>query len=651
MAEGMISFGTHRWNLRAAAGAACLLAAGCATTAHSPPSAAPAGTPAPGAEEATALKQTGTLLTMVEQVGWRQVQELLPLLDTQPGANFPGVTALAGDLRALASAAPTNRGVPPIEIGSVVDHNAHFWSAYYEIAPGDPLMVMLHVGLLLAAGEVVRADRVATLAINFGRMELEYRKELVGLDAHAQIVIRVSRGGAEELERLHRAKEFAKLADQARAELAVWPRNPVAWAQLAAAQQALGRQAAGGGDAAADQSLAELHRIDPLFASDGPGAGAEPALKETRRCWALIDDDKATGDDEVLEQFARGAQAAGLDELALVAHSLVAGWHEGSTPLEENFVQASLQRLVAPEVAAAICRQAFGPDHEWLGLSRDGDLPPSNLEGVSVHPQLEQRLLVQIAATSYWIESGLAQGADLAEDYSERGEAWAQLLQTDDAVADLRRSLQLKPANEPVRYDLAVVLSDAGDFKEAEAVFAEAQKRAPGNALEQQEWGNHLFKRGRFAEAEAAYARAARLDPTFAYARIMQHLARLRQGKPGGARLEPGMQKRDPWGASLVAFLAGRIDEKALFSRLEPQGGLRYSEEECELYFVLAQLALGRGDVAEARRDLHSCLGTGITSFVEYAMAWHELRRLNAANPPPPDERPEQGDMVDKQPA
>jgi lipoprotein NlpI len=646
----MISPGTHRWDLRAAV---CLLCAGC-TTVRPPASPAPAP-PSALAAEATTLKQTGTLLAMVEQVGWKQVQDLLPLLDTQSDASFPGVTAFAHDLRAIAASAPNSHEVPPIEVGRLVDHNPDFWSAYYEIAPGDPLMVMLHVSLLLAAGEVVRADRVATLAINFGRMELEYRKELVRLDAHAQLVVHVSHGNAEELGRLRRTKAFAALAEKARAALAVWPRNPEAWADLVVAGQALAGRAAGAdGVPPVDGSLAELHQVDPLFTVDSPGAGPEPAaLGETRRLWTLIDDDKATGDDQVLERIARSAQAAGLDELALVAHSLVTGWHEGSMPLEENFVQTSLQRLVAPEVAAGICRRAFGEDHEWLGLSRDGDLPPSNLEGVSVHPQLEQRLLVQIAATSYWIESGLAQGADLAEDYCERGEAWAQLLQKDEAVADLRRSLELEPANDAVRYSLAVVLSDAGRFKEADAMFAEAQKRTPGHALELQAWGNHFFKLGRFAEAEAAYGRAAALDPTFAYARIMRHLARLRQGKPGGARLEAGIGEKDPWGASLLGFLAGRIDEKSLFSRLEPQGGLRYSEQECELYFVLAQLALGRGDVAEARRNLHNCLGTGITSFVEYAMAWHELRRLDAANPPPPEQNkePERDGTTDEQPA
>jgi lipoprotein NlpI len=582
-------------------------------------------------------------------VGWKEVQDLLPGLEEQPDAEFPGVAALADQLRVIAATTEANRGTPPLDIGQLLDHNPNFWRAYYEIAPGDPLTAMLHVGLLLAAGDVVRADRVATLAINFGRMDLEYRKELVRLDAHAQIVLQASRGNAAELERLRRMRAYAMVADRAQAALAVWPKDPQAWADLAMAQEAPAGKA---GNPSVRRSLAELRRVDPLFEVPAAAGGPEPAaLTETRRLWTLINDDKAIGDDQVLERFSESAQAAGLAELALVAHSLLTGWHAGSRPLDENFIHANLQLLVAPDAAASICSQAFAEEHEWLGLGAETDGPPSNLEGVSVHPQLEQRLLVEIAATSYWIESGLTQGTDLADNYGERGEAWAQLLKKDEAVADLRHSLQLEPGNNTVRYSLAVALSDGGDFKTADAVFAEAQRRAPANAFEVQAWGNDLFKQGRFAEAEAAYARAAKLDPGFAYARIMRHLARLREGKPGGARLDSKIEKEDPWGASLLGFLAGRIDEKTLFSRLEPQGGLRYSEEECELYFVLAQLALGRGDVAGARRNLHSCLSTGITSFVEYAMAWHELRRLNAANPPPPEKKSAPGGMTDEEPA
>jgi lipoprotein NlpI len=102
------------------------------------------------------------------------------------------------------------------------------------------------------------------------------------------------------------------------------------------------------------------------------------------------------------------------------------------------------------------------------------------------------------------------------------------------------------------------------------------------------------------------------------------------------------------WDASVLDFLAGSTDRKGLFSRLETQGGLRYSEQECELYFVLAQMALSRGEIADARRDLKSCLGTGVTSVEWYAMAWHELERLNRVHPPSTATPPSGGDDNDQ---
>ena len=639
---GMKSRGhaTARW--LAAAGAAWLWSAGCATV---PPTAA---TPT-----ASPRDETATVLGMARQEGWQEVLDLLPALDEQPETDFPGVAALTRELNALATATPGGRGVPAFAVGRLIDHNPDFWRAYYEIAPGDPLMSMLHVGLLLAAGEAARADALATLAINFGRMNLDYRKELVRLDAYAQLLLQGAQPEPREGRRREIPADYAALAVQAQARLGVWPENPAALADLVRARWGLaGKPARLAPDSPAAASLAALRAMDPFFAVDPAVAGTEPpANASARHLWLLINEDKAIGDDQVLSRFSEAAQAAGDDEVALVARSLLSGRNTGLPPLDEDFVRRSLERLVGAAAGAAICTDAFTMDRDWVGFGSENDAPPASLEGVTVHPQLEQRLLVQIAETSYWIESGLLQGTDLADNYAQRGAAWAQLLQQGEAVADLRQALTLNPRDNDVRYSLAVTLSDSGDIKAADEIFAEAARRAPRDADEMQSWGNHLFKQARFAEAEAAYAQAAKLDPNFAYAQIMRRLAQIRQGKPGSVRPTSKMAKVDPWGASLLGFVGGRIDRKALFGRLEPQGGLRYSEEECELYFVLAELALARGDVVEARRNLHSCLGTGITDFVEYAMAWQELRRLDAAHPPPAEKKSQGGDLDDEEPA
>jgi lipoprotein NlpI len=652
----MSAKGRHHAVWAVLAGTAWLLAAGCTTGPAASPGAAdqPAETSEPG--------ETAATLAMVRRVGWKEVSDLLPTLAEEPDVEFPGVAALADDLRVVSANNAATRGVPAVDVGQLLDHNPHFWRAYYEIAPGDPLMAMLHVGLLLAAGDAARADAVATLALSFGRMSQDYRQELVRLDAYAQYLLQVGRGDAKEPEWPGDRADFVALAAQAQSRLEVWPQNPAALADLAIARWGLAvhsRGEAGDAGKAAHRadlhgvaaSLADLRRVDPFFVVDPRVAVAmPPTLEEARRLWQLVNEARSIGDEQVLRQFSAACAAARLDELALASHSLLAGGSTGIPPGDQKFIRRSLERLVGAKAAADICDDAFTEERDWIGFGTENDLPAPDREGASIHPQLEQRFLVQIAEASYWIESGLLKGADLADNFSERGEAWAALLQTKDAVADLRHALELGPDNNGLKYSLAVTLSDSGDFQAADGVFAEAMKRAPPSALEAQAWGNHLFKQARFAEAEAAYVRAAKLAPDFAYARIMRRLAQVRQGKAGGARATSQMKKQDPWGASLLDFVGGRIDRPTLFGRLEPKGGLRYSEEECELYFVLAEQALSRGDVAEARRNLHSCLGTGITDFVEYALAWHELRRLNAVNPPPAEKKGQSDDMADEEP-
>ena len=269
---GMTFRGRSRAIWLAAAGAAWLAGAGCATL-HQPAPAAPA----PPAESIT-LNETGTVLAMARQVGWQEVVDLLPALDEESQQDFPGVAALTREIHAVAATTQADRGMPAFDVGRLVDHNPDFWRAYYEIAPGDPLMAMLHAGLLLAAGEAARADAVATLAINFGRMNLEYRKELVRLDAYVQLLLQGSRDRAGNQEGRQNSTAFAALAAQAQARLTVWPQNPAALADLTGAQWGMAGKPRGiSADSPAGATLAALRRTDPFFAMDPRVVGPEPA--------------------------------------------------------------------------------------------------------------------------------------------------------------------------------------------------------------------------------------------------------------------------------------------------------------------------------------------------------------------------------------
>ena len=576
----MVFLTTRRGMVQILAGLAFLADAGCTALQPAKPS-------VQGAEGVS--QSPDALVTVARRVGWKEVKDLLPLLQAQPGAEFPGIAAFTADLNQVVRAEKTFHGVPPIDAARLIDRNPHFWNAYYEIAPGDPLMAMLHIGLLLSAGQAARADEVATLEIDFGRMDLAYRKELVRLDAHAQLVLQEGRGDVRGLD--------------------------------------------------------PLNQVDPQVAGPAPAA-----LQAVRHSWLEIENGKASGDDRVLSQFSIEAQMAGLDELALVSRSLLAGWSRGPVPLDEGFARTGLQRLLGAAAAGDICAHAFAEGRQWLGLNIEDDATEVAQEGEIVHPQLEQRLLVQIAEMSYWIESGMVRGRALAHDYEQRGTAWSHLRKKTEAVADFRRSLELEPKADHVRYRLAAALSDGGDFSAADLAFADAARHAAADPGETQALGDHLFKEGRLDAAEVAFSRALRRDPSLAHSRIMRRLTLLREGKSGVATAETPAGRMDPWDASLLNFLAGGIDEKGLWSRLEPQAGLRYSEQECELYFVLGELALSRGEIAEARRDFRSCLGTGVTSVAWYVMAWHELRILDRAHPLPQQHPSSVGDS-DDQPA
>ena len=52
---------------------------------------------------------------------------------------------------------------PKVDVGALVDRNPNFWRMYYEIAPGDPVLTLIHAGLLLSQGEAMRAAYILEL--------------------------------------------------------------------------------------------------------------------------------------------------------------------------------------------------------------------------------------------------------------------------------------------------------------------------------------------------------------------------------------------------------------------------------------------------------------------------------------------------------
>ena len=75
---------------------------------------------------------------------------------------------------------------------------------------------------------------------------------------------------------------------------------------------------------------------------------------------------------------------------------------------------------------------------------------------------------------------------------------------------------------------------------------------------------------------------------------------------------------------------------------------LRTTEQQCEAYFSLGEVALAAGDKGTAVREFENCVQSGIVGFIEYGLAKRDLERLR---PPPPAADPAEPKSPESAPA
>ena len=70
---------------------------------------------------------------------------------------------------------------PAVDVDSLMSRNPSFWQAYFEIAPGDPGLMVVHAGLLIGAGEISRGSYILVIAVQRPGIPAEFRKAMLGL--------------------------------------------------------------------------------------------------------------------------------------------------------------------------------------------------------------------------------------------------------------------------------------------------------------------------------------------------------------------------------------------------------------------------------------------------------------------------------------
>src|SRR5262249_18406728 len=94
------------------------------------------------------------------QASWIFTTVFIETLEEGDAKQWPGTHAWLADFREQTKGISKDIPVaqwPKLDVGALIDHNPNFWRMYFEIAPGDPTLTIIHAGLLLTQGEAKRA--------------------------------------------------------------------------------------------------------------------------------------------------------------------------------------------------------------------------------------------------------------------------------------------------------------------------------------------------------------------------------------------------------------------------------------------------------------------------------------------------------------
>jgi lipoprotein NlpI len=576
----------------------------------------------------------------VRSEGRSEVDDILGVYANLPAEQAPGVAALRRDIaEALAKLKREGRErLTSEEVDRLTVRNPNFWHAWYEFDPRDSSLLMLHASLLMEAGEVFRASMVLTVGVQALPLNIQERFFWFTQQARAHWTA---------FRRLDELREREKAwGDSRRAREAALAKIVRDWPADGFALEALLQSRAGfkpgsiSGDentpiilkasvrARVAKELEQLRRVNPV-ASARYAEDAEAAAEFGRLWTRVVDEDRAIELRELV-QFAAQARRLGLGELALLAGKAVAAQRGFLAPADIEFVRGSLP-LVLPqaEVASVVARIEEGRMPNFH-LTRQPEQPGEVLQGMDplIHPLLADHAVREYARESLWIQAADGNLAMRAQHLRLRAVESLNSGRAAAALEDLEAALKLQPKVLDWQVDRANVLAKLGRLTEAEAVFAALKRQAPGNDYLRSALAVFRFGEGRFAEAEPLFRAVKPDDANQPYETIFAYLAGLRHGVPDAAWLRQHRAAGAGWPAPIQRFLLGEIDRTALLQAARDTFDLRTTEQQCEAYFTLGEVALAAGDQEAARREFENCVQSGIVGFIEYGLAKRELERL-----------------------
>jgi tetratricopeptide (TPR) repeat protein len=322
--------------------------------------------------EADTPKTSISELAAVKKIGWDHAMIIVKALDSEDQKEFPGIRAWLKDFHKQIKGIDlkaTPKKVPAFDVDALLTHNPNFWRAYYEIAPGDPSLMILHSGLLLAGGEASRASYVIEISRHGPAIaqDKDFKAIYDYFQSASQLAGKQSNALTQEGIKLFDEGDYAGAIQKYKKALAVWPQNGWTYYELGYAIRTKLQVAAGEKpnpnvtirinekpflSPEADKALSKARQHDPLQIMSYQGADqkviqgfltlAKTIKPGMEKLHAEQDPAKI---DEILVQLADGFQEANIHELALVARQMVVTRRRHYDPSDHPFITKSLRTL------------------------------------------------------------------------------------------------------------------------------------------------------------------------------------------------------------------------------------------------------------------------------------------------------------------
>lgn len=316
--------------------------------------------------------------------GWDFAGITIRLLRQGKGPELPGIKAWMADYEVIekqVAALKPGTPLPKIDADALLTHNPNFWAMYYDIAPGDPALALLHSGILLAGGEAQRASHIAVFALQRPGVEQIMKQALNSVAISAMSAQKTSLEFVQSGVRMHDAGDYPGALKRYDEAIGLLPTNGWAYYEKGftlrakllrdAGKPAPANDSVAIGEPSTDPAevlelftQARLH--DPFQYQAWQGTdesvlkGARALISRGQPVWEAIRKDATeTVTIEQLADLSEACRIAHIDDYALVLRQIIIARRQGVLRADNVFITECLRRLASGPVIEAVVQKLY----------------------------------------------------------------------------------------------------------------------------------------------------------------------------------------------------------------------------------------------------------------------------------------------------